>query len=88
MKILDRFSQSMVDGEWWFKVLVLTFINFFVFIMAGLVYFIPIDLTWHIIGKAPAIFLGAICLWIYSTLFAALLVQGVSTCPKCKEPKE
>jgi hypothetical protein len=78
----------MVEGEWWMKILVLTFINFFVFIMAGMVYCVPIDLTWEIIGKGPSILLGASCLWMYCMFFAALLVQGVSTCPKCKEEKD
>ena len=88
MKILDRFAESMASGDWWVKVLVLTFLNFFVFITAGLVYFIPIDLTWMIIGKPASILLGAICLWIYSTLFASFLVTGISTCPKCGKEKD
>ena len=61
---------------------------FFVFIMGGMVYCVPIDLTWQLIGKGPAILLGAVCLWIYSTIFAACLVQGVSTCPKCGDEKD
>jgi hypothetical protein len=88
MKILDRFSDAMCSSEWWLKVLVLTFLNFFVFIIAGLCYFIPIDLTWMIIGKAPAILLGATSLWVYSMIFASFLVTGITTCPKCGKEKD
>lgn len=87
-KLLDKFAHVMVNGEWWFKVLVVTFITFFVFIMAGLCYFVPIDLTWRIVGKPAAILIGAGCLWMYSMFFSALLVQGVSTCPKCGKEKD
>jgi len=41
-----------------------------------------------IIGKAPAILLGDISLWIYSMIFASFLVTGISTCPKCGKEKD
>lgn len=80
MKFLERYHETLYkEGEsFWFKVLIIGFMNFFTFVIAGLVYFIPIDLTWRIIGQAPAILLGAVCLYIYSTFFAIFLIVSTS----------
>lgn len=77
----------MVLAETGFKVIVVGFVNFFTFIIAGLVYFVPIDLTWRTIGQAPAILLGALALFIYSLFFAFLMIQGCK-CRKCKGDNE
>lgn len=82
MKWLDKFADYMVLAETGFKVIAVGFINFFTFVFAGLVYFIPIDLTWKTIGKGPSILLGALCLFIYSLFFAFLMIQGCR-CRKC-----
>ena len=73
-KIADILSADNL--ELGFKAIALGFMNFFTFIFAGLVYFIPIDLTWQVIGKGPAILLGALCLFIYSCIFAVILIKG------------
>ena len=82
MKLLDKFSDYMVLAETGFKVIVVGFMNFFTFVFAGLAYFIPIDLTWRTIGKAPAILVGSLSLFIYSLFFAFLMIQGCK-CRNC-----
>jgi len=79
MTFADKYRDTLHnDSSFWFKVIVIGWMNFFTFIIAGLVYFIPIDLTWESIGKAPAILLGAACLYIYATFFAVILIIGSS----------
>jgi len=79
MKFLDKYHDTIHgDESFWFKVLVVGYMNFFTFVIAGLVYFIPIDLTWRTIGQFPAIILGAFCLFVYSLFFAILLVVSSS----------
>ena len=79
MKFLNKYNEILYrDGlEFWFKVVIIGFMNFMTFVVSGLVYFIPIDLTWQVIGKFPAILLGAFCLYVYSLIFATFLIVSV-----------